>query len=72
MNEQVRTEILFRADTLLSETEGLADALQYTGDMADEINADLSLGYAKTSDSYGVLYKACETAIRDAHKEGQP
>jgi hypothetical protein len=67
MNEMIFLALTQGAEHLRDECYGLEDALQYTQDMADDLNADLHLGYARDSDSYGVLYKACEDAIRTAH-----
>jgi hypothetical protein len=68
MDEKLMRAIDEAARTLRAECEGLSDALQYAEQLADDTNDDFGLNYPKDSDSYGVLYKACESAIRKAHR----
>lgn len=68
MNEQVLAAIRDGAKQLAGECESRVDALEYVDQLAESTNADLALGYETGSDSYGVLYKACYSAIWEATK----
>ncbi len=69
MKPEILKAVAEGAKTLVGETEGLEDALQYCEQLADDTNTDLNLGYVKGSgSSYSVLYKECDKAIREASR----
>lgn len=68
MDPKTLAAIADGARTLVGETEGLADALQYTEQLASDTNTDLRFGYAKDSEEYAALVRECNKAIREASK----
>ena len=68
MKPEVLKAIKEAAEALAHETEDRQDAMQYLDQLVDDTNADFKLGYEKSSDSYGVLYKACHSAVWEATK----
>lgn len=68
MEPKVLEAIRLAAEELADETDGRQDAMKYVNDLVNDINTDCGLNYAEGSDSHGVLYKACHSAIWDATK----
>ena len=66
MNPDILEYLKDGARQIFDECDRLADGLQYVMDLAVDINDDLKLGYERDSDSFGVLYKAAEDAVREA------
>ena len=69
MKPEVLDALRRGASQLWAECDGIADALQYTADLVDEVNTDLGLRYEKDSDSYGLLWQEADRMIREVHRK---